>query len=103
MKREEVKRIICESKHSLSDADISIIALAKQMKDKGKKVYVVSDDYSIQDICKRMNIFVISLIRGETNERYEWKKICSGCGKEIEGEFCDVCGHKGKYVKKREK
>ena len=57
----------CEVK-SLSDADISIFALALEFKGKQKFV-LVTDDYPVQFLCKRAGIPFESVIRGKTKKK----------------------------------
>ncbi len=88
----------------LSDTDIDIIALALHLRDKGKEVVVVTDDYAIQNILKRLGIKYYSLTR---KIRYvaKWKLVCSKCGKEYpisagkKIKECIICG--GEIIRKR--
>lgn len=95
---EVVKRSIETSDISaLSDVDISVIALALQLRHDGYDVSVVTDDYSIQNL-----IIVSGLKYFRTNtigisRIVEWMVYCIGCGKTFKNrklDFCDVCGSK---------
>lgn len=87
----------------LSLPDKKIIALALMLIDEGKSVKVISDDYTIQNTLKIMNIPYSGIITEGIKEIYNWKKVCQGCKKEFEENYpfddCDVCG--SKIFKKR--
>lgn len=87
----------------LSLPDKKIIALALMLKDEGKSVKVISDDYTIQNTLKIMNMPYDGIITEGIKEIYNWKKVCQGCKKEFEEDYsfddCDVCG--SKIYKKR--
>ena len=87
----------------LSLPDKKIIALALMLKDEGKSVKVISDDYTIQNTLKIMGIAYDGIITEGIKEIYNWKKVCQGCKKEFGEDYpfddCDVCG--SKVYKKR--
>ena len=87
----------------LSLPDKKIIALALMLKDEGKSVKVISDDYTIQNTLKIMDIAYDGIITEGIREIYNWKKVCQGCKKEFGQDYpfddCDVCG--SKVYKKR--
>ena len=87
----------------LSVPDKKIIALALMLRDEGKSVKVISDDYTIQNTLKIMDIAYDGIITEGIREIYNWKKVCQGCKKEFEEDYpfddCDVCG--SKVYKKR--
>ena len=87
----------------LSLPDKKIIALALMLIDEGKTVKVISDDYTIQNTLKIMDIPYSGIITEGIKEIYNWKKVCQGCKKEFEESYpfddCDVCG--SKIFKKR--
>ena len=87
----------------LSLPDKKIIALALMLQDEGKSVKVISDDYTIQNSLKIMNIDYSGIITEGIKEIYNWKKVCPGCKKEFEEDYpfddCDICG--SKVYKKR--
>lgn len=53
----------------LSKADSSLIALAWELKDKGKKLIVLSDDFSVQNALKHLNIPFKGVIMGEIGKK----------------------------------
>ncbi|WP_296887465.1 type II toxin-antitoxin system VapC family toxin [uncultured Methanobrevibacter sp.] len=87
----------------LSVPDKKIIALALMLMDGGKSVKVISDDYTIQNTLKIMNIPYSGIITEGIKEIYNWKNVCQGCKKEFDEDYpfddCDVCG--SKIFKKR--
>ena len=87
----------------LSFPDKKIIALALMLMDEDKSVKVISDDYTIQNTLKIMNIPYSGIITEGIKDIYNWKKVCQGCKKEFEENYpfddCDVCG--SKIFKKR--
>ena len=87
----------------LSVPDKKIIALALMLMDENKSVKVISDDYTIQNTLKIMNIPYSGIITEGIKEIYNWKKVCQGCKKEFDEDYpfddCDVCG--SKIFKKR--
>ncbi len=89
----------------LSKADISLIALAFEYKNKKEKIKVITDDYSVQNMLPSLGIPFSSVIRGEIKEEIEFEKICTGCGKKYKGSYvediCDICGSRLKRVRKK--
>lgn len=87
----------------LSFPDKKIIALALMLMDEDKSVKVISDDYTIQNTLKIMNIPYSGIITEGIKDIYNWKKVCQGCKKVFEENYpfddCDVCG--SKIFKKR--
>ena len=87
----------------LSKPDKSLIALALMLKDESKNIKVISDDYTIQNTLKIINIPYSGVVTEGIKGIYNWKKICEGCKKEFEKDYpfddCDVCG--SRIFKKR--
>ncbi|HJJ90355.1 MAG TPA: nucleotide-binding protein [Methanocorpusculum sp.] len=73
---------------ALSEADISVIALGLSLSG-----VVVSDDFSVQNVCRHLKIPVQNMMQKKAKRRI-WRRICSGCGSEISsGERkCSICG-----------
>lgn len=74
-----------------SSADLSIIALALQL-----KTTIVSDDYAVENIATLLNIPVKSVGNRGITEIRKWIAFCSTCGKaygpnKIE---CALCGNR---------
>jgi UPF0271 protein len=87
----------------LSDEDIGLVALAFKLKRKQKNPFVVTDDYSMQNVLKIVGIPYRSVITEGINEVYGWIKICKGCKKKYPPEYifdeCEICGTR--IIKKR--
>ena len=87
----------------LSSPDIKLISLACMLRDEGKNVKVISDDYTIQNTLKIMEIPYSGIITDGIKEVYNWKKVCEGCKKEFDEDYpfddCEICG--SKIFKKR--
>lgn len=87
----------------LSQPDTKLIALAYMFSKQGKNVKVISDDYTIQNTLKIMNIPYSGIITEGIKGIYNWKKVCEGCKKEFDEDYpfddCEICG--SKIFKKR--
>lgn len=111
---EEVKEKSGESGdlHKLSEADISLIALALQFskEEKGETI-VVSEDYAIQNYCSIYGLKYKSLRRKEIDTKRRSLKQCKACKKNysVKLTVCPNCGceeftivKKSKKINKRE-
>lgn len=87
----------------LSLPDKKLISLAYMLSQEGHNVKVISDDYTIQNTLKIMNIPFSGVLTEGINEIYNWKKVCEGCKKEFGEDYpfddCEICG--SKIFKKR--
>ena len=87
----------------LSLADKKLIALACMLNDEGKNVKVISDDYTIQNALKIMQIPYSGVMAEGIKGIYNWKRICEGCKKEYGEDYpfddCEICG--SRLFKKR--
>ena len=79
----------------LSEVDKTVVALAVSL----TKTYsptVVTDDYSIQNILKILEIPYRSVLTEGIREIYGWIKICRGCRKKYPSNYpwedCEICG-----------
>jgi UPF0271 protein len=59
----------------LSSADISLLALASELKEKSKEFSVVSDDYSVQNALKLLKIPFQSALQGRIKKARKWKRL----------------------------
>ena len=102
---EAVKEIISKSGDilRLSEPDIKLISLAYMLSRQGENVKVISDDYTIQNTLKIMDISYSGVITEGIKGVYNWKKVCEGCKKEYGEDYpfddCEICG--SKIYKKR--
>ena len=87
----------------LSIPDIKLISLACMLQDEGKDVKVISDDYTIQNTLKIMEIPYSGVMTEGIKGIYNWKKVCEGCKKEYDDDYpfddCEICG--SRIFKKR--
>ena len=87
----------------LSSPDIKLISLACMLRDEGKNVKVISDDYTIQNTLKIMEIPYSGVMTEGIKGIYNWKKVCEGCKKEYDDDYpfddCEICG--SRIFKKR--
>ena len=87
----------------LSIPDKKLISLAYMLREKGHDVKVISDDYTIQNTLKIMEIPYSGVITEGIKGIYNWKKICEGCKREYDEDYpfddCEICG--SRIFKKR--
>ena len=95
---EEIMEVLLSSGDlmRLSDTDKDIIALALKYIRDGNNVITVTDDYSMQNALKLLNIKFKSVRTAGIKNTIKWKKICKGCRQEYPAdtklEECDICG-----------
>ncbi|MCS7097429.1 MAG: hypothetical protein NZ922_00375 [Candidatus Methanomethyliaceae archaeon] len=84
----------------LSETDLSIIALALELKEEGKDPIIVSDDYGLQNLCSLLSLKFKSMMTEGIKKRYFWLIYCPACGATYGPleKFCRVCGH---YLKRK--
>jgi UPF0271 protein len=82
----------------LSDVDISVIALAVDLNG-----IVLTDDYSIQNVCKIMGIVYRTVGMDGIKKIEKWNYRCNGCGKWYKEKMndCPICGSSMKACRKR--
>ncbi len=79
----------------LSETDVKLLALANQIKEEGKDVKIVSDDYSIQNVANKLNLEFEGIMQEEIGKEFRWIKKCVGCYREFnsdEYDMCPICG-----------
>ena len=102
---ESVEEIISKSGDvlRLSVPDKKLISLAYMKFREGENVKVISDDYTIQNTLRIMDIPYSGIITDGIKGIYNWKKVCEGCKKEYDEDYpfddCEICG--SKIFKKR--
>ena len=91
----------------LSDVDISVLALALELKNEGKDPIILTDDYSIQNLAGKLELEFDSIIESGIRKQIQWKIVCPSCRKAYphskKKAICDSCGTPLKRVKKRKK
>ena len=87
----------------LSMPDVKLVSLAYMFHKQGRNVKVISDDYSIQNALKILDIPYSGVMTSGIKGVYNWKKICEGCKKEYDDDYpfddCEICG--SRIFKKR--
>jgi len=73
----------------LSPIDMEVLALAVEMDSP-----LISDDYSIQNIAKVLDIKCLPMEQHGIKKVFYWKYKCRGCGKEYDRKIkeCQICG-----------
>lgn len=92
---DETAKMLGESDR-LSPEDKSAIALAID-----KNAVLLTDDYSMQNLCKALNIDYFSTWTDGIREVWRWEYRCTGCGRYFskKQDVCPVCGSPLKPVK----
>ena len=80
----------------LSSVDIKLVALGFKLKRESMDPMVVTDDYSMQNVLKIVELPYRGVLTEGINEVYGWIKICKGCKKKYPPEYdydeCEICG-----------
>lgn len=82
--------------HFLSETDIQLLALAIELKNRGYCPLIATDDYSIQNVAKQLEIKFAPLTTFGIRRRLEWLRYCPACHKTYPTDYksskCEVCG-----------
>ena len=80
----------------LSETDKQVLALALELKTSAYDSQIVTDDYSIQNVAKRVGIEFTSLATLGIRRVLEWIRYCPACHREYTANSafteCVVCG-----------
>lgn len=80
----------------LSQTDKEVIALAIKYNSMGYDVITVTDDYSLQNVLKLLNLQFKTVYTKGISKTISWEKICKGCRKkypkDTQEEECEICG-----------
>ena len=96
----ELNEIISESGDDLrlSEADKKLLALALDVRCENENIKVLTDDYSMQNVLKIIDIPYDSIITEGIKGVYNGVKTCEGCKREFDADYpfddCEVCGSK---------
>jgi UPF0271 protein len=89
----------------LSETDMQLLALALELKANGDHPEVITDDYSIQNVAKQMEIDFYALATFGIRRLLEWIRYCPACHKEYpintKVKNCQICGTELKRKPKR--
>ena len=79
----------------VSDTDLSVVALALQLKEMDDGATIISDDYSVENLASLFKINHAAVMTRGITRAVHWLVYCSGCGKAFGDRtlgVCDVCG-----------
>ena len=80
---------------ALSETDVSLLALALDLKN-GGNVNLVSDDFAVRNVAEILSIPLSETsLKGGEWRSITWKLLCKGCGKQFTNPKlteCPVCG-----------
>lgn len=80
----------------LSEADLQILALAMELKASGHAPTIVTDDYSIQNVAKKIGVDFTPLATYGIRYYLHWLLYCPACRKKYPSDYrsgrCEVCG-----------
>ncbi len=88
----------------LSKADISLVALAYDVKLAGQTPIVLTDDYTLQNICSRLGIKWKPVRTRGIKDVVNWILHCPACKRNFQPRIkaveCPVCGTKLKRIRR---
>lgn len=91
----------------LSETDMQLLSLALELKEQGYIPKILTDDYSIQNVAKQLNIESAALATHGIKRMLEWVRYCPACYKQYPADSkfreCQVCGTELKRKPKRPK
>ena len=84
----------------LSKTDMEILALAYQLRNEGKNPIILTDDYSIQNLAKFLDLDFENINQLKITKKFKWTYRCRGCGKRYKDivKTCPICGAEIKKV-----
>jgi UPF0271 protein len=89
----------------LSEADMQVLALAKELKERDLNPLIVTDDYSIQNVANKIEVEFISLMTFGIKYRFKWILYCPACYRkyppDYKSKICEVCGTEVKRKPKK--
>lgn len=99
----EVEEIAASTgdKIKLSRTDMEVLALALEKSKAGFDVIIISDDYSIQNLARRMTIKAIGVIHPGIRKQITWISYCPVCRSEYGISDSNVCVKCGATLKRK--
>jgi len=83
---------------SLSKADMKILALAVQLRSEGYTPKIITDDYSIQNVAKKLAVNYASVTTYGIRFHLKWLLYCPACHRKYPPNYkferCETCGTK---------
>lgn len=81
----------------LSETDLEVVALAVELKMEGREPTVISDDYSLQNLCTLLSIPFKPMVTKGISQEFWWFIYCPACGATYDPSSkltaCQICGH----------
>jgi len=82
----------------LSEADLQVLALALEIKNRGENSLIVTDDYSIQNVANQIGVEFAPLMTFGIRFRLQWIRYCPACYRKYASDYkprnCKICGTK---------
>ena len=82
----------------LSEADLQVLALALEVKNKSEVPLIVTDDYSIQNVANQIGVEFAPLMTFGIRFRLHWIRYCPACYRKYPADYkskiCKICGTK---------
>jgi len=85
----------------LSDTDLKVLSLGLELKEKGYEPVIVTDDYTMQNVAKKLNLDFAPIVERGIKKSLMWRKICKGCGRVYPSSFKGNCTFCGSALKRR--
>lgn len=80
----------------LSDVDFQVLALALELKSTGDEPFIVTDDYSIQNVADQLGLEFAPLMTFGIRFRLHWIRYCPACHRKYPPDYklkkCEICG-----------
>jgi endoribonuclease Nob1 len=90
----------------LSETDMQLLSLALELKEQGYTPQILTDDYSIQNVAKKLGIEFSALATFGIKRQLEWIRYCPACYKQYPADSktreCQVCGTELKRKPRRQ-
>ena len=81
---------------SLSETDMSVLALTYRLSKAGNQVTLVSDDYSVQNMADELKLSYTGMNTQGIKRRFTWIHYCPGCRRQYDkpqpDNVCPICG-----------
>lgn len=80
---------------ALSDADLALLALAMDLKMKGRDISIISDDYAVQNVSARIDIPFVTVSSTGIVHVFAWSLYCPACRRSFRPgrqSACPICG-----------
>lgn len=91
----EASKMVGDARY-LSEADLQVLALALELKSKSLSPFIVTDDYSIQNVANQIGVNFTSLVTYGIRFRFNWIHYCPACHRKYPSDYrsksCEVCG-----------